>query len=198
MKQEFRRNLPHIYQKDAIYDINFRLADTIPNKILQDYLSEKQRLQKLGKSHLLHQLFNDHIDYYQDNSYSEINWLSYPEILDITKKAISFYENKRYKVICYCIMSNHVHLIINTFKFPYFPLGETLGSIKKYSARESNKLLNRKGSFWHSENYDRIIRDRNELDRAIKYVIFNPVNAGLIKDWSNWNGTYVDQRYLDL
>jgi len=198
MKTEFRRNLPHIYQKDAIYDINFRLANTIPNKILNEYLFEKKRLQKLGKTQLLHQLFNDHIDNYQDNLQNNIKWLINPDIRKAIIDSLNFFENKRYRIICYCIMSNHVHLIINTYKFPYFPLGDTLGSIKKFSARRSNKILERSGNFWHSENYDRIIRGRNELSRAIKYVIYNPVNAALVENWKDWTGTFVDEKYLDF
>ena len=63
--------------------------------------------------------------------------------------------------------------------------------IKGYSAREANKILNRKGNFWQSESYDHIVRDEDELNRIVKYVIMNPVIAKLVDKWQDWEHTYL-------
>ena len=64
-------------------------------------------------------------------------------------------------------------------------------NIKSYSAREANKILGRRGSFWQAESYDHIVRDEDELERIIKYVIYNPVKAGLVDRWEDWKHTYL-------
>ncbi|HUR98602.1 MAG TPA: hypothetical protein VMZ26_11110 [Pyrinomonadaceae bacterium] len=59
-------------------------------------------------------------------------------------------------------------------------------SIKGYTAREANKILNRKGSFWEAESYDHEVADDEEFNRIVRYVLNNPVKAGLVKDWRDW------------
>jgi REP element-mobilizing transposase RayT len=65
-------------------------------------------------------------------------------------------------------MPNHVHLIIYKLKKPLFKIMQVL---KGYTSGEINKILNRKGKFWHTESYDNVIRSRNELANKIKYVV---------------------------
>ncbi len=94
-------------------------------------------------------------------------------------------------------MPNHIHLVfelVNKTKL----VGDILGSIKKYSAREANKILKRKGKFWQAESFDRLVRDEKELFNIIKYVLLNPVNAGLVEDYNDWPNTYCRKEYLAL
>jgi REP element-mobilizing transposase RayT len=48
----------------------------------------------------------------------------------------------------------------------------------------------RSGAFWQHENYDHFVRDEVELERTIKYVLYNPVKAGLVNDQKDWKWTY--------
>ena len=68
-------------------------------------------------------------------------------------------------------------------------------SIKGISAREANKILGKKGSFWQSESYDHIVRDEDELERIIKYVVMNPVKARLVESWEEWEHTYLAEEW---
>ncbi|HUS70716.1 MAG TPA: hypothetical protein VM075_08075 [Anaerolineae bacterium] len=63
-------------------------------------------------------------------------------------------------------------------------------SLKRYTARQANVLLGRRGHFWQHENYDHVVRDRPEQDRIIDYVLNNPVRAGLVEHWEDWKWTY--------
>jgi hypothetical protein len=69
-----------------------------------------------------------------------------------------------------------------------------LHSLKRHTAREANRLLNRTGSFWEHESYDHYVRDRAEWERIVNYVINNPVKAGLVADWSKWPYSYHRER----
>ena len=65
-----------------------------------------------------------------------------------------------------------------------------MGSLKKHTALEANKVLHRTGAFWQHESYDHVIRDSKELERMIWYVLYNPVKAGLTDSWEKWRWTY--------
>ena len=118
--------------------------------------------------------------------YSESpQYLSNNAIANIVSDSIHFYNGKEYDLICFCIMPNHVHFIIklsNNSK----TVDRIMQSIKSYSARKSNEILDRKGQFWQHENYDHIIRNESEFENIIEYVLNNPVKAGLVKEKTNW------------
>jgi len=59
-------------------------------------------------------------------------------------------------------------------------------SLKGYTAREANRILGRKGAFWEAESYDHVIKKDSEYERVVKYVLNNPVKAGLVKNWRDW------------
>ena len=86
-------------------------------------------------------------------------------------------------------MPNHIHLVFKLLS-DVSSIGDIMGSIKKYSARRSNKILKRTGAFWQAESFDRLVRDDVELYFIIKYVLLNPVYAGLTENWKLWEGTF--------
>src|SRR5207253_11354110 len=69
--------------------------------------------------------------------------------------------------------------------FPYTTLfrsnalPEILHSWKSFSAKAINKSRERSGSVWQDENYDRMVRDFEELERYRDYIKENPVSAKL-------------------
>ena len=69
-------------------------------------------------------------------------------------------------------------------------------SIKRISAGDCNKVLGRKGKFWQEESYDRWVRNDRELYFVIRYVLLNPVKAGLVENWNDWKYTYCHPDYL--
>jgi len=77
-------------------------------------------------------------------------------------------------------MPNHVHVVVRIF--PQHQLADVLHSWKSYTARMANRVLLRNGSFWQREYYDHLLRDELEFERAVRYVLENPVKARL-KGW---------------
>ena len=111
-------------------------------------------------------------------------WLRRSEIAGIVEEALQFFDGERYRLIAWVIMPNHVHVIIEMK--PGHSLGGILHSWKSFSARQANKQLGRSGAFWHREYYDRFIRDAAHLRSAVRYVEFNPVNAGMCRSPEEW------------
>lgn len=77
-------------------------------------------------------------------------------------------------------MPNHVHVVARLL--PGADLASILKTWKQFSSKTANRLLGQSGRFWQREYYDRLIRDEQEYRRAIRYVVENPLKAGL----QNW------------
>jgi putative transposase len=190
-----RRHLSHLYLPNAVYFITFRLARSLP-KLAIDELNEKSRLQK--KSWI------SFVDYDKAlaKSAANIHWLARPEVADMVAEAIRFQDGKDYKLIAFCVMPNHVHLVIGVGECDLLgsvrqvsnlsnkTMSEIMHSLKRYTARMANKTLMRSGPFWQDESFDHIVRDEADLERIVQYVVYNPVKAGLVKDWRDWKWTY--------
>ncbi|MDO7851315.1 REP-associated tyrosine transposase [Hymenobacter convexus] len=106
-------------------------------------------------------------------------------------QALHYPAGKSYSLRCYCIMPNHVHLVVELPEGAP-SLAKTLQLLKGYSSRLANQLLGRSGSFWQAESYDHVVRV-GELERIIHYVLENPVKAGLVDDWEKWPYSYLAQ-----
>ncbi len=94
--------------------------------------------------------------------------------------ALRFREGTHYRLLAWCVMPNHVHVVVRLF--PGQELAKVVKAWKNFSARTANQALGQKGQFWQREYYNRLIRNGDELDRAIRYVVENPAKAGL----ENW------------
>ena len=80
-------------------------------------------------------------------------------------------------------MPNHVHLLID----PKVPLAQITKTIKGYSARKANEILDRTGDpFWAIESYDHWVRDLKEFNNIARYIEYNPVKAGLAQHPEDW------------
>jgi REP element-mobilizing transposase RayT len=76
-------------------------------------------------------------------------------------------------------MPNHVHAL---FKVGDVPLGTIVGDLKEYTARETNKLLGRRGQFWADDCFDTFMRDAQHELRTRRYIENNPTKAFLAHD----------------
>lgn len=129
------------------------------------------------------------IDRYLDSGMGQC-WLSRPEIASLVQDSLRFAEGKWYTLFAWCVMPNHVHLLARFEEKP--GVGETVGSIKKYTARRANLLLGRSGEFWFREYFDRYIRSEAHRLKTTEYILNNPVKAGLCtlpEEWL-WSSAY--------
>lgn len=123
---------------------------------------------------------------------SEVQKIILDSWLNLQERAIVF-------VIAVCVMGNHVHAIVKAPSADSIvDVSSLMESHKKFTARMSNRILGRTGqTFWDSTFFDKRIRT-GKFMTAMWYVLNNPVKAGLVKNWEDWNGTYVNPEYIDL
>jgi REP element-mobilizing transposase RayT len=187
--------LPHIQIAGATYFITFRLANSLPREVLGYLAKELQAINRLTENNreaAYHAWFIKYDDYLDKTLYGNL-YLKNEHIADLVADSIQFRDGKVYDLIAYCIMLNHVHLVctpLTKSDGTYFGLTEMLHSLKRHTAREANKILQRSGAFWQDEGYDHLIRNDEELDRVVKYVLYNPVKAKLVKEQADWKWTY--------
>lgn len=196
----YRRNLPHFQTEFSYYFITFRLFNSIQNKVIEKLKSEFLKNKKLilnnsEKKIIAKELYNLQKRYFGifdnclDTNIECINYLSDPRIAEIVDDAIKYRDGKEYDLICSCIMPNHVHMLIYVQRFDK-PLYKIMQSLKRRTSKESNKIINRNGKFWHEESYDHIVRNKQEYFNIINYIITNPVKSGLVKNTADWKWTY--------
>jgi REP element-mobilizing transposase RayT len=131
------------------------------------------------------------MDRYLDAARSGPTWLAREAIAKIVVDAIHYAADAlhHYDLHAYVVMANHVHLLVQ----PHVAPSKLLQSVKGFSAREANKALNRTGEpFWQTESYDHWVRDQTEFERVCRYIVKNPVRAGLAakpEDY-RWSSAY--------
>jgi len=94
-----------------------------------------------------------------------------------------------YDLGAFVVMANPVHILL----LPKISPSRLLQSMKGFTARQANLILNRTGKpFWQAESYDHWVRDEPEYFRIAAYIENNPVKAGLVEraedfSWSSAN-----------
>lgn len=102
----------------------------------------------------------------------------------MVEQALLYFDNDRYRLRAWCVMPNHVHVMIDVWDG--HPLHTIIWSWKSWTSRQANARLRRAGAFWHREYYDRFICDAAHLRNAVAYIENNPVKAGLVPAAADW------------
>ena len=89
---------------------------------------------------------------------------------------------EKIEIWAYCLMTNHVHLIVNPKKTSN--LGRAIGEVHRRYTRMINVRENWKGYLWQGR-FSSYPMDKNWLLKAAAYVELNPVKAGMVK--KAWN-----------
>jgi putative transposase len=204
-----RRHLPHYYPANSVYFVSPRLAGSLPQFRI-DEICEQQELLRIQKQKTpkgspeakRYEQASLRLDRILEKVDRKCCWLSDPRIADLVAEAIRYRDGKDYDLIAYSIMPNHMHLVFGVGvpdlvepvgqidNLSDKPVSKIMQSLKRYTAREANKILGRRGAFWQDESYDHVVRDSNELERIVLYVLHNPVKAGLIEHWRDWKWSY--------
>jgi REP element-mobilizing transposase RayT len=106
-----------------------------------------------------------------------------PKCAKIVEDAILFGVGERYDLFAWCVMANHVHVLL----FPRWELKAVTQGIKGFTAHEINGMQKARGRvFWQDESYDHWPRDEEEKLRIIHYIETNPVAANLCRWPEEW------------
>lgn len=191
-----RGYLPHLDQPGLIQALTFRLHDSVPVQIIDRWKGELALAAATDTKtrQAREQELRWRIARYEDAGHGAC-WLADQRIGQLVEQALLHFDGDRYHLGAWCIMPNHVHVLIKTVTG--YRLDQVVHSWKSYTALQANRLLSRSGHFWARDFYDRYIRDDAHLARAIAYIEQNPVKAGLVtkpEAWPYSSAAYREQK----
>ena len=127
--------------------------------------------------------------------------IDYIVYLGILKETLKFYEDDNYKLISYCLMSNHVHLLLKTgTKDPSF----FMSRINSMYARYFNSKYQCIGHLFQGRYFSNLINNVIELLEVSRYIHLNPVRAKMVGSpenymWSSYNKIVLNEdKFKDL
>jgi putative transposase len=198
------RNSPHYQAEGTTYFVTFRLVGQVCEKNAEQLKSANINLKRTPSLPLIKQMHANRYYNLLDKEPNKEMELGNPETADLVAQAIKHQHEKEYNLIAYCIMPDHVHLVFHIDQLdesakqqngisPYV-VTNILGSLKKYTDLHTKDMHHADGETWQHESYDRILHNRNELERVISFVVHNPVEAGLVSNWQEWRWSFVTDK----
>ena len=159
-----QRRLPHIYAIGQPLFVTFRLYGSLPAG--REFPKESMTS---GEAFVA-------MDRLLDTARFGPIHLKRPEVAGLVRASIQYCARADCEMHAWVIMANHVHLLFT----PHGDASRLLRRLKGYSARQANQLLGRTGQpFWQDESYDHLVRNGEEFRRIERYIVNNPVKAGL-------------------
>ena len=106
------------------------------------------------------------------------------ETAEIILSSLLWLENREKMALeVVVVMPDHFHFIAELHSGT---LAKLMHSLKSYTARKINVLLNRRGRFWQAQYHDHAIRKDEVLNEVVVYCLNNPVRSGLVKDFHEY------------
>lgn len=99
-----------------------------------------------------------------------------PDERQLLTTALNHFDGKRYELLAYVVMHNHIHVIVEPNN--EHQLQAIVHSWKSFSANRLQREYGRKGNIWQDEYFDRIVRDEGEFLQKAQYILNNP--------WKTW------------
>ena len=180
-----RGYLPHFDGGEIAQTVTFRLFDSMPQAMLEQWRAELQSL----PSEEFDREWRKRIDAYLDRGYGNC-YLREDRLAEIVQQALRRFDGERYALHAWVVMPNHVHVLFTPK--PGWEMSQITHSWKSFTASACNKALQRNGEFWQREPFDRFIRNDKHYASAVSYIENNPVKAGLCEkpeDW-RWSSAY--------
>jgi REP element-mobilizing transposase RayT len=113
-----------------------------------------------------------------------------PQDRTIVANAIDYFNRQRYQLAAYVVMDDHVHVVVTPFG--NVELSAILHSWKSFTSHRLVKTSDRTAPVWQDESYNRIMRNREELDEKVIYTATNPVRRWPDCDSYAWVQVYED------
>lgn len=100
------------------------------------------------------------------------------DYLTYLKWLSSYCQKYRVEILAYCLMSDHLHLVLKPSKAE--SLAKVLQPLQMKFTKYINKTYNCSGRLWQGRFYSSVL-DENHTLFAIHYIENNPVKAGIVK-----------------
>jgi REP element-mobilizing transposase RayT len=111
----------------------------------------------------------------------------------ILVRALRYQASKGHaSTLAFVVMPDHLHWLLQLGH--RFSLSQVVAVTKRWSAEQVNKELSRTGALWQPGFHDHAVRAEEDLRALARYVIQNPVRAGLatsVRQYPHWDAVWV-------
>ncbi len=110
-----------------------------------------------------------------------------PDHADLLTTEIRRLHGEEWRVLGFCVMPDHVHLLVLNLRGSLIDFMRTL---KGRTARGLRGSLARR--LWQRSFHDHLLRRNEDIAVTLLYLFENPVRAGLVEEWTQhpWSGSY--------
>lgn len=92
---------------------------------------------------------------------------------------------KEINLLCYCIMPDHLHILLSLAEDYHKSLQNWVSAFKRYTTRVINELFSIK-PLWQKNFYDHVVRKEESLIKIAEYIVNNPVRKGIVSEWEEY------------
>jgi putative transposase len=100
--------------------------------------------------------------------------------------------------LAWVLMPDHLHWMIQLDEG--WPLSKVTKALKARSALAINRHLGQSGSLWQRAYYDRAVRQDEDVRQIARYIVANPLRAGLVKEigkYAHWDCIWMRDSDID-
>ena len=130
------------------------------------------------------QRFIELLDYYNNQIIPIKFSLAKQRKLYKYENLLSFNNTRLLKILCFCIMPDHYHLLIKTDRIE--KLSKFINNVENSYTRYFNIRFRRKGPLWQSPYKKVIIRSNEQLLHVSRYIHLNPTTKHLVNKPEDW------------
>ncbi len=94
--------------------------------------------------------------------------------------------------LAFVVMPDHLHWLFSLSGTR--PLHICMNNVKAFSTKRIKRLTGQNGRVWQRCYYDRAIRREEDLAGVARYIVANPLRAGIVKsvrDYSLWDAKWL-------
>jgi putative transposase len=190
-----RGYLPHCDFPGLVQFVTFRLEDSMPASRRNEWehlLAIEDLREKRTK-----------LEAYLDRGIGECQLRDH-RVAQIAEEALLHFHNQRYKLIAWCVMPNHVHVLVDVQQTPLWKIIQgwkvnvanearyLIGSERRAPSRPVSDRNNEPRPCsalhlkWQREYWDTFMRNEEQEQTAIRYIENNPVKARLCRAAAEW------------
>lgn len=93
--------------------------------------------------------------------------------------------------LAWVVMPDHFHWLV---QLEHTTLATLMRRVKSRSGCAINKASGRQGPLWQAGFHDRAIRTEDDIESVARYIVMNPVRAGLVEkvgDYPHWDAVWL-------
>jgi len=141
----------------------------------------KGRVSEIGRAYSLAMVTEGRVPYFNDFVVARC----------LINEMRRLHDNRQLESLAWVLMPDHLHWLL---VLEHDNLSELMRLFKGASSQLINKQLQRQGTFWQRGFYDHAIRKEEDLRVAARYIVGNPLRAGLVEtigDYPHWDAKWV-------